>query len=448
MKGGRLSLCGPLLLASALTVPAVGSAAPPLSRADAVRRALSQSRDLVSLESADSMARRAADVPRLLNPVARLELDGEHAGFGGADYSRRIGIEQELDLRGERGARRELGLAAVRVTTADLEARRREIALEVERGVGHWLVLERRVQWLDSLVTQASNLAARAREAASRETLMPFAARQLNLDAVRLGAERRALLGDLAAEEAGLRVVLGWPRSDSLSFLDDLDPPRAHGSGESLFQLALRSRLDLRRAAAEESLRFSEAGLEQRLAGTNPTIGISLARERSSFGSGDLLGGQDAGATFGGLDRTETRVGFSISLPLPLSNRRQAEIATAAREAFRARAERESLVRRIQVEVASANSQWETAQSQLMELRAFAAEAGSDWKRVGDAYGDGRINLQDFLVFRDRLADVTRRYLDALEAAEAARTLLSSATGLPWSALPMDSGNPEDKVNR
>ena len=209
----------------------------------------------------------------------------------------------------------------------------------------------------------------------------------------------------LSATEARLRSLLAWPTGSELSFVDDLDRPAWRCDADSLMALALTLRADLARVAAEESLRVAQLTLERRLGRVNPTLGASVSRENSSFDQRDFSGRPDVVAGLDGLGKTETRWGLSLALPLPLSYRRQPEIAQAAVEKERAAAERRALVVRLRAEVAAASASVAALQARVSSLEEPSRGATADLGRVELAYRDGRISLQEYLTFRERLID-------------------------------------------
>ena len=422
-----------------LTIPGLALAQQPLpqvpiSRAAAVDRALHMSPELQARLSVEEQARLGLVVPRLFNPQARLEVEGDRAGFGG-DYVRKFSVEQELDLRGERGARRSVASANLALARAERAARTQEIRLAVEREVGRWLTFRRRISLLDSLSTHAESLLTAARVAVRRETLQPFTERQLALDVAQLEGDRQNIAGSLAAEEARLRTLLLWPPGQELSFIDDLDRAEWRCEPDSLVAQAFRSRADMARASSEESLRVAELNFERRTGGVNPTLGVSLAREKSSFDGADFTGRSEVTSGLTGLSKAETRLGLSLALPLPLSYRHQPEIARAAVEASRARADRLALSARVRADVEGACATVAATQRRAAAAREPARGATDDLGRVEAAYREGRIGLQEYLTFRARLIEAGLRYLDALQALEDARADLAASVGLDMATL-------------
>ncbi|MEP7028649.1 MAG: TolC family protein [Candidatus Eisenbacteria bacterium] len=372
------------------------------------------------------LADRLRDIaPYPTNPVVSLEVEGAGSPFSSRDYTRRLSIEQELDLRGERSARRQVGRATAGFVQRDLTAREQEIAASVDAAVGRWLVARRSLALLQPLAGRARTLESSAESARKRETVTAFAARLLRNEAVVLDAEVVMAQEEESRSSAEVRVWLGMSASDSLQFVDDLGDASWSCPPEAALVLAQRTRGDLARAAAAESLFSTRVRLERRLGGVNPTIGISAASERLYFDSVPLAGGGTAGPI---QDRT-TLIGIHASIPLPLTQRNQGAVAEAEVDLERARAERTGLAASVAQEVTGGCAALERAEARRSLLSGAAEDAGKDLRLIEDAYRGGRIPLEDYLTLRDRLVRVQRDYLEATAAVEDARARLVRATG-------------------
>jgi outer membrane protein TolC len=179
-----------------------------LSRDQVIERALARSTEVARLrQTAVAGTRLAGATQYPANPVVSVELEGTPGPWSGQEYSRRVALEQEIDLRGERGARRGVSVASSRVLRQEATAREQEIAAEVDELAGRWLIARRRLDLLQPAVAQAQALRQRAEQARRRELLTPFQARLLQADALEVEAAERAAVQDLEQSEAAL---LAW----------------------------------------------------------------------------------------------------------------------------------------------------------------------------------------------------------------------------------------------
>ena len=94
MKRRLLALCAAALVLPVLALAQEPLPAVPLSRSAAAERAIQVSPELQQRAAAESQAALGAHVPRLFHPALRLEVEGEKAGLGGREYSRRLSLEQ------------------------------------------------------------------------------------------------------------------------------------------------------------------------------------------------------------------------------------------------------------------------------------------------------------------------------------------------------------------
>ena len=408
------------------SVPAYAETAV-LTRSEAVDLAVTRSAELGQLRSTSELARQLSRTgPYPFNPIFSAELEGTSSPFSSREYVRRLAVEQELDLRGERSARRKVGSAASALASHVSAARQDEIAASVDEVVGRWLIAEERRALLAELTQHSTSVQASVEAARRRETTTGFSVRLLRADLVALQGERveAELERDQAAAE--IRTWLGLSESDSVRFSDDLQDSAWHCPPESILALARQTRSDLKRAAAAESLATRRLELERRLGRINPTIGVSAARERTDLGNFPLTGGGSVGP----IEDTDTVIGLRASVPLPLSQRNQVAIGEATLDEQRARSERLALDLIVTQEALSACAALDRAEERRSLLAGVVQGAASDLELTEDAYRGGRIPLEDYLTLRERLLRVRRDLVDAIAAVENARTRLVRATGL------------------
>lgn len=396
-----------------------------LSRAAAQERALAHSTELARRGAARMEARQLGRVSYPYNPELSVEIEGVPSPWSSAEYTRRIVVEQEIDLRGERRARSRLGNATASLTDRELDARAQEIAAEVDQAYSRHLVAGRKAALLEPLRHRARNLRSKAESARRRETLTGFDARLLRSEALSLEADWLDVRRELDIAGAELRTWLALPSDSAFALEDDLDDRSWSCDIDSALVLARQTRWVLARAAAAESVALARLTLEQRLARVNPTLGASVGRERLQL--------EPDG--FGAINDEDTFVGLHVRLPLPLFQRNSTAVAEARLELQRAGAERVALDREVQQEVSAACAGLRRVEEER-KLRAEAAEsAGRDLRLIETAYEDGRIPLDEYLTLRERLVRQQIGLLDALGALEEDRARLVRATGVSRAEL-------------
>lgn len=389
------------------------------TRAAAQDRARQISPEIPRREAVRAQAGRLERVSYLPNPEVSVEADGSPVPWSGKEYSRRITVEQEIDLRGEGPARRRVGRTARAVATRELGEREQMIAAAVDETYSRLLVARRKESFLEPLRQRAHNLQVKSENARRRETLTAFDGRLLQSDAQAIEADWLGARREVKVAESELRGWLALPPDDSLVVEDDLDQVRWSCNADSAWALALRHAGGLARAAANESLAFARVQLEQRLARGNPTLGASVGRERLELepeGAGRIL---DEG----------TFVGLSVRLPIPFFSNRP-EITEARLEYERARAERAFLERETRQSVVASCTALEGFEQQRRLRQDAAKTAASDLLLIESAYGDGRIPLDEYLTLRERLVRQQERWMEVTGLVEEERSRLVRAIGL------------------
>ena len=391
-----------------------------LNRNEASERALIHSTEFARRAAAAIEARQLARVPYLHNPEISIEIEGTPAPWSSTDYTRRILLEQEVDLRGERRARARVGRAATALVQRELGERSQAIAAEVDLAYSLHLIAYRKAALLEPLRDRARSLRSKAEDAKRKEALSGFDARLLRSEALSIEADWLDARRDLEISEAELRVWLALPPDTALALEDDLDQRSWRCDIDSAWVLARHSRLALARGAAAESLGLARVALEQRLARVNPTLGVSAGRERIQIETGGPAA----------ISNEDTFVGLAVRVPIPLFGANPLGVAEAKLELERVRAEQAALEREVRNEVVTACVALRRLEEQRT-LRGEAAEsAGRDLRLIESAYENGRIPLDEYLTLRERLIRQEVGLLDALASVERERVRLVRATGV------------------
>src|SRR5262245_16908940 len=304
--------------------------------AEAVERARTANPELRAAAQDVEIARGAlvkARYPSQFNP--QISGDGAHrsrSGPGGTgsatDYG--VGLSQELEVAGQRGAR--IAEAEQTVARAEAQVRDRERLLDAEVKQAFFAVLvgARRVQLLERI----EELDRRVREAAaSRATAGETSVIEANLAAIRYGQARKATLdagAELEVARATLRRLLNLDSSAPLETVGDLPGTAVRLTTEDAVARALELRPDLTAAGREVDRIDAERILTRRLAAPNPTIEAFYRRE-------DIEPNRIAGA--------------GLRIPLPIFDRKQGELVTLAARQSQARFQVDAVRRRIEQEV-------------------------------------------------------------------------------------------------
>lgn len=205
-------------------------------------------------------------------------------------------------------------------------------------------------------------------------------------DRLRTERERAELMAELAL----LRAATALERAQLLAFLPDgtkitalsgqIEAQSPGLNGTELTQRALSIRDDYR----AEQVRLEQYRLEQRAAERLrfPEPALNAGLKRADVGQRGTVNGPVIG----------------ITVPLPLFNKGQTEVARYSAEQERASARLEVLARQIRAAVEGATEAFHTRQAALDEYRSRLAESGPELVRIATvAYQEGEIGILQLL---------------------------------------------------
>jgi len=309
---------------------------------------------------------------------------------------RGIGISQTLPIRGQwalriRSAEASLDRAGRLVGDAE-----RQVIGDVVRTFGDLLVGQERVALAGELVALATEVHETARklfEAGAVPQLDVFRAEvELNKARNRLVTEQR----NLKTVQRELALLVGRAADQTVRGEGLLTLPVPPGDLTALQQTALQRRPDL--AAGRAALRAAEA--EQ-----------ALVRAERFFPELKIGAKYEEAREFDAMNR---RGLLTLSVPLPLLNRRQGDLQRATAELKKQGASVELIRRRIEKEVATAYQQ---VQASRGVTEAYAGRILPDQDRnfrlLREGYTLGQFSLTDVLVGQREFIEAREPYLDA-----------------------------------
>lgn len=401
-----------------------------LSLEEARGQARTASPDLQAAQAAVDAARgRELQAGAVENP--NLTYSTERTSGAGQSNSQQIaGLEQRLEVGGQRGARRSAATSRRRAAEAKLAGARALIDFEVARAYAQVIATDRRAR----LARQASTAFTEAGRVSARRLvagdISGYADRRLRLEAARYAALQAEAM--LASSSARITLsALISPSADSIIAVsavltDSIPPAIPRLSVAMLSATALRNRSDYQTATLETEALSAEARLASLERIPSPLFAAGYKTEKSA-GISKSLDGFAAG----------------LSFPIPLFDRRRGAVQAAEAENRRAVAETEAVRRRITREVAEAH----VALTAVDEQRALlapqlGAPAAAALRSAQVAYSEGEISLLEWL-------DAVRAYHEAESAYSnlLAEFLIRRATLERVIASPLDAlGATQDVV--
>ncbi|MGH7818776.1 MAG: TolC family protein [Candidatus Binatia bacterium] len=401
---------------AALTIVAgAAHAGEPLSLDRALTEAFENNPELLASRQELEVARGRLVRARYLNPfnpeveggAARRRFDG-----GGSDSQRSAGVAIEVEIAGQRGKRIvevERNLARVKAEVADVERRVRSDVKEAFYGALYQrerLDLFRRVEELNRRLRDASTERFRAGESPKLEA---------NLAVIRYDRSRKDTLAaerDYRSALLNLERLVGRDPRGETEVAGSLEVPSIPVDPDRLVEEALRSRPDLQAREAELARVDAEIDLTRRLIVPNPTLRGAYDEETEAAGSRDRI------------------VGGGVSIPIPIFDRKQAELTTLGGEKGRARYEREATALRVRTEVRDAWRSYEAAR-RAVEIFAegSAKRIEESFRFLETAYRVGKIDLLRLASGENDLIDAELSYLGSISDYWVAQVALERAVG-------------------
>ncbi|MDZ4288022.1 MAG: TolC family protein, partial [Prosthecobacter sp.] len=312
--------------------------------------------------------------------------------------TRRLGIEKKLTTQ--------------LVTAADLEVRdvERRLIAEAQSLAVRLLALNQQRALRQQQTALARKLSDFVKGRAQAGELSALDAAQAQVDAQRLLLEARKLETESISVVGSLKLMLGLPPTDSLTISGDLPGLMPSGSASwsrrTDYQLA-----QTKIAAAQTEMELAKARKWQ-----DVSAGLFAAREQQDMG-----GGQTEHTGF---------IGFRISIPLPLWNKNQGEIAEKTASADRARLEREALGKQILSEADTARREMQANADLAGETRnSLLPLVIEQTSKLEKAYESGQTDLLTVLRAREQRLQMEAAALDAVRDFHLARIRYEAAVG-------------------
>lgn len=392
----NLIACAALCALAQITLSLRGSAQEPgsLSLIEARALARASSSEMAAAREAVAVARGLeTQAGAVANPSMNLSTERTS---GGSETNRQliVGVEQSVEIGGQRGARREAARLKRLAAQARLDATAALLDFETARRYALAVEADRRAALARAAAAAFTEATRVSEQRLAAGDISGYAARRLRLEATRYGTREAEAV--LARRSARLALAsLFSARPDSIVPLnavlsDSLPATTPAHDVDALRLAAMSARAELRAATLEADASAAAARLAVRQRVPTPVLSAGFKTEESA-GSPESLNGFAAG----------------MSIPLPIWDRRRGATQAAEAEARQRAAERESVRRRVAYEVMDASDALLAAEQQVALLRPQLGEqAAAALRSARVAYAEGEITLLEWL-------DAVRAYHEA-----------------------------------
>lgn len=308
--------------------------------------------------------------------------------------------------------RLEIQLTSQLVTAAELEVQdvERRLIAEARGHAVKIVALEKQRALRQQQTALAQKLSEFAKSRAEKGELSPLDAAQAQVDAQRLLLETRRLETEVISLLGALKPMLGVSPAESCTISGDL-------SGLTMPGITpWQQRADYQLAQTKINAAQTDASLAHSKRVQDVSAGFFAARE-----------GQDQPA---GNRESTGFVGFRVSIPLPLWNRNQGEIAEKKATAERQRLEAEALGTQIASEADTARREMQAHADLARETRdKLLPLVIEQTSKLEKAYESGQTDLLTVLRARDQRLQLEAAALDAVRDFHLARIRYEAATG-------------------
>lgn len=394
-----------------------------LTLAEARSLARAASPELVAAREAVAVARGlAVQAAAFANPTFVYSTE-RTSGGGQAEGQRIAGLDQRVEIGGQRRVRREIANFRTRSAEARLQAAEARLDFDVARLYALAVAADRRAALSGSAARAFSNAARVSGTRLAAGDVSVYADRRLRLEAARYAAlEAEALLTRRTARVALSALISA--NVDSITIRDvvlsdSLPTVRLGAGSEALRIAALISHPDLRAAALDADASAGEARLAARERIPTPVFFAGLKSQESA-----------------GIPQTSNGFAAVFSVPLPIWDRRTGAILAAEAGARQRVAEVESTRTRIAAAVFEAHDAIVAAEQQIAMLAPhLGAQASAALRSAQFAYAEGEITLIEWL-------DAVRAYHEA----ESVYAVLVAETMIRRAALERAVGTPLENV--
>jgi cobalt-zinc-cadmium efflux system outer membrane protein len=349
---------------------------------------------------------------RPANPVAGLEYQSESELSPSALT---FSIDQTFPLTNKLRLEKSLSVQQVRAAGLEIQDAERRLVLEAETHAVQLLILDRKRALGAQQMELANRLARFAEEKVSSGEVSALDATQARVYAQQIRFETRKWDTERIGLLGSLQPMLGLSPHDHLTVTGDLPPinlPSAPSDGQH--------RPDLLLAQSRAEAAETESELASKNQWPEVTAGIFTAQEAQDVGTNR---------------REHTSFnGIRLSVPLPLWNQNQGEIAEKAAAAERARLQREALRQTVAVEAETARKEM-LAQAQLLRdtQETLMPLLATQSKDLAKSYESGQTNQLTLIEAAEQRLKLEVSALEVERDFHLARLRYEAATAQPSS---------------
>ncbi len=399
-----------------------------LTPESAVGLALAQNRDLAAarfaIHQAEGRLKQAGLWP---NPEFGVGQQADFAFENEGENNFSSGFRQRFPIAGRLAKAKAVGRVDVAQAIAEVRNQERLLAGDVLARAREVLVLREQLQANQEIQDTLGKLARVSEQRAKVAEVSPADVNLAKLELQKAQLARQLLLNQREVAAKALNQLLGRDPQTPLALEGELPVQAPAQSGADAEREARARRPDRRLAALGIDRAAAEIRLAKALKWEDWSAGLDYTRDDQSF----------AGTPIG--HKLDQFLGLSVSIPLPLWNRNQGNVAVAQATQQRAEAELRALDLRIATEVRTAEERLRRLADILRQYREESLKLSEQNVALTQkGYSDGLVGIVAVIQAQQQFIDLRLNYLAALAEFERALTDWQTATA----TLPADPHKP------
>lgn len=374
-----------------------------------------------SLSAAEGTERQAG---LLNNPEIGIEAEnlagsGPYKGTDSAEYT--YSLSQKFEIGGKRSSRRGVAGAERAATNRNLQAAKLDITRDVTMAYGEVLAAAEKLKLVEARESLAKDVLANVgqRVGAARDPLIYKNQAEVALATTVL--ERQKAQRDLQLAKRKLASFWG-----ERMLIEPLDPEVLETVSEpqdlQIYQARLTDNPDLQRFEAVREARAATLRLEKAQAIPDPTLSLGVRDFRESREQAMLVG---------------------VSIPIPVFDRNQGNIARAGADVLQAEQEARKAGLEAEQALHEAWQDWQSAHAEAIELqKRIIPSAEEALKLSRQGYERGRFSFLEVLNAQRTLAEAQEQQVNAEQRQLNAKATVERLTAFRPVSAPISSTIP------
>ncbi len=314
------------------------------------------------------------------------------------------GINQPIPLSGRIGAQKEVANVNVNLTLSDVANSERLLVQNVRQTFIELLAIEEQLKLQETLINLNSELLDGI-EAGIKEGL----ASQQDLNAVAIALqqakqEKEVLTALGKSKIYEINNLIGKPPGFNFTPIGKLEYEPLKGLNSFIVDTAFSQRPDLRFAGLDIERAKADLRLAKALRYDDITAGVFYENDRLVL---DSSGGQ--------ITDNDQLIGFKLTIPIPIFDRKQGLIAEAQSRENRAEENFRALKLSISQEVSDSLNRITTLSKLLQTYQTGILKTAEDnVKLVEDGFRQGLVGITDVIQSRQQFAALTSSYINSV----------------------------------